>query len=154
MILALYLPVTAGGYFVYGEDVDSNISISLSKTSLVTVANILMAIHLILAFLIVINPVCQELEEIFDVPHCKFYFVIMFSSKSQQKTLFTDYHWKRCLLRTIMVLIMVFVGETVPQFGYILSLVGGSTITLLTFVFPPFFYMKLCSQKNPLWPER
>lgn len=68
----MYLPVTAGGYFVYGEEVDSNISLSLTKTWLVTVANILMAIHLVLAFLIVINPVCQELEEILNVPHCEF----------------------------------------------------------------------------------
>lgn len=72
VILALYLPVTVGGYLVYGEDVDPNLSLSLTKTWLVTIANILMAIHLVLAFLIVINPVCQELEEIFNVPHCKF----------------------------------------------------------------------------------
>lgn len=57
---------------MYGEEVDPNISISLTKTWLVTIANILMAIHLVLAFLIVINPVCQELEEIFNVPHCEF----------------------------------------------------------------------------------
>lgn len=69
-------------------------------------------------------------------------------------TFFSDYHWKRCLLRTIMVLIMVFVGETIPQFSYILSLVGGSTITLVTFVLPPYFYMKLCGQKSVLWSER
>lgn len=74
--MVLYFPVTAGGYFVYGEDVNSNISLSLTRTSLVTVANILMAIHLILAFLIVINPVCQELEEIFNVPHSKFLFLL------------------------------------------------------------------------------
>lgn len=53
-----------------------------------------------------------------------------------------------------MVLVMVFVGETIPQFGYILALVGGSTITLVTFVLPPFFYMKLCGQKSLLWAER
>lgn len=71
VILTLYLPVTVGGYLVYGEDVDPNLTFSLSKTWIVTVANISMAIHLILAFLIVINPVCQELEEIFNIPHCK-----------------------------------------------------------------------------------
>jgi hypothetical protein len=50
---------------------------------------------------------------------------------------------------------MVFVGESIPKFGKILSLVGGSTITLLTFVLPSFFYMRLCDQQNQLnWPER
>lgn len=61
---------------------------------------------------------------------------------------------KRCGLRTVMMCIMVFVGETIPKFGKILSLVGGSTITLLTFVFPPLFYMVLCDQKRVDWPER
>lgn len=69
--MALYLPVAVGGYFVYGELVDPNIILSLGHSSLVSTANVLMAIHLVLAFLIVINPVCQELEEIFQVPHGK-----------------------------------------------------------------------------------
>lgn len=69
--MALYFPVAVGGYFVYGEAVDPNIILSLGHSSLVSVANVLMAIHLVLAFLIVINPVCQELEEIFQVPHGK-----------------------------------------------------------------------------------
>jgi vesicular inhibitory amino acid transporter len=54
-----------------------------------------------------------------------------------------------------MVCVMVFVGESIPEFGKILSLVGGSTITLLTFVLPSFFYMRLCDQeKQPNWPEK
>lgn len=134
VILALYLPVTAGGFFVYGEAVEMNIAMSLTKTILVTIANVLMAVHLIFAFLIIINPVCQELEEIFQFPRV--------------------YHWKRCLLRSLIIMGMILVGEIIPKFGKILSLVGGSTITLLTFVFPPLFYMRLCSMKNPLWPER
>lgn len=69
MILFLYLPIAAGGFFVYGEAVLPNIAISITETNLVVLANILMAIHLVFAFLIVINPVCQELEEIFGVPH-------------------------------------------------------------------------------------
>lgn len=54
-----------------------------------------------------------------------------------------------------MVLLMIVVGTTVPDFGKILSLVGGSTITLMTFVLPPYFYMRLCDQKNTGgWPDR
>lgn len=53
-----------------------------------------------------------------------------------------------------MVVLMILIGETIPQFGKIISLVGGSTVTLLTFVFPCYFYMKLSDQENPHWPER
>ena len=134
VIMALYLPVTIGGYTVYGEHVNANVILSLSKSSLSVFAEILMGIHLVSAFLIIINPVSQEIEEILDVPH--------------------DFHWKRCLLRSAIVFLMVLIGETIPDFGKIVSLVGGSTITLLTFVLPPYFYMRLCSQKSFEWPER
>ena len=67
--------MAAAGYFVYGEAVDTNIVLTVKNTALVTMANMLLAVHLILAFLIVINPVCQELEEIFQVPHRKYEYV-------------------------------------------------------------------------------
>ena len=40
-------------------------------------------------------------------------------------------------------IIIIFIGETVPKFGKILSLIGGSSVTIMTFVFPPLFYWKL-----------
>ncbi|KAJ8938138.1 hypothetical protein NQ318_006998 [Aromia moschata] len=64
---------------------------------------------------------------------------------------FVNFNWKRCTIRTVIGLMIIMVGETIPQFGAILSLVGGSTITLATFVFPPYFYMKLCDKLNPQW---
>ncbi|KAJ8924571.1 hypothetical protein NQ315_000720 [Exocentrus adspersus] len=135
LIMFLYVPITIGGFFVYGEEVDSNITLSLSKSLLVDLGNILMIIHLVFAFLIVMNPVCQDVEEAFDIPKC--------------------FNWKRCAIRTAIVLLMILVGESIPQFGKVLSLVGGSTITLLTFVFPPLFYMKLypdCERRHiPLY---
>ena len=69
---------------------------------------------------------------------------------------FVDFNWKRLLFRSVSVLALLFVAETIPSFGSILDLVGGSTITLLTFVFPPFFYLRLCDQskKNPEWTQR
>lgn len=134
VILLLYLPVTFGGYFVYGESTHPNIILSLRSSTLVVLANVFMVVHLILAFLIVINPVAQEIENIFDIPH--------------------EFCLLRCVVRTGMVLLMVVVGETIPQFSKILALVGGSTITLLTFVLPNFFYMRLCDQESTQWPKR
>ncbi|XP_026681850.1 amino acid transporter AVT1J [Diaphorina citri] len=133
-ILALYIPVGFGGFLVYGESVNANIILSLGKTSLATFANIFMACHLILAFFIVINPVAQQLEETFFVPN--------------------RFCVKRCLLRTCMIIVMIIIGETVPSFGMILSLIGGSTVTLTTFILPSYFYMKLCDQTVPGCPVR
>lgn len=43
-----------------------------------------------------------------------------------------------------MVLCALFVAETIPRFGAILALVGGSTTTLLAYICPSVFYLKLC----------
>jgi hypothetical protein len=42
-----------------------------------------------------------------------------------------------------------------PNFSTIMDLVGGSTITLLSFVFPPFFYIRLMDMapQNPSWTQ-
>lgn len=88
VVLGLYMPVVLGGYFVYGDAVDSNIVLSLSRGMLVSFANILMAIHLILAFLIIVNPVCQQVEQIFEVPrgtflHFYFYHTVLIQLQSR-----------------------------------------------------------------------
>jgi vesicular inhibitory amino acid transporter len=58
--------------------------------------------------------------------------------------------------RSLVVLVLLFVCATMPNFSMFLDLVGGSTVTLLTFVFPPFFYMRLVdsSSQNPAWEQR
>ncbi len=42
-----------------------------------------------------------------------------------------------------MMAAVVFVAETVPHFGVVLDLVGGSTITLMTMIFPVIFNLYL-----------
>ena len=63
-----------------------------------------------------------------------------------------------CLLifRTFTVFSLLFIAETVPSFGSILNLIGASTVTLLTFIFPPLFYMRLvdASTTNKEWTPR
>ena len=60
------------------------------------------------------------------------------------------------MFRSLSVLVLLFIAESVPSFGAILDLVGASTVTLLTFVFPPYFYLKLtdASSQNPDWNQR
>ena len=84
----IFFPVGAVGYFVYGDDVNSNILLSLSDgmmranlnlvglkmyTFLLSgapkiIGQLLISLHVFFAFLIISNPVYQELEELFRVP--------------------------------------------------------------------------------------
>ncbi|XP_045474217.1 amino acid transporter AVT1J-like [Harmonia axyridis] len=134
LIIMLYFPIAIGGYLIFGDQVADNIAVSLGKSLYVEIGNILMGIHLIFAFLILINPVCQDLEHAFNIPK--------------------KFNWKRCVTRTMIILVLIFVGETIPKFSKILSLVGGSTVAMLTFIFPPYLYMKLCDQVSDEWENR
>ena len=62
-----------------------------------------------------------------------------------------EFGWKRVALRTGLVALALFIAESVPSFGRILDLVGGSTVSMMTFILPPIFYMKLADSKGPTW---
>ena len=66
----MYLPVAVTGYFIYGDSAADNILQSLPDDSpLRLTAEALITAHLLCAFVIAMNPLSQELEEIFKVPH-------------------------------------------------------------------------------------
>ncbi len=67
---------------------------------------------------------------------------------------FEGFNWKRCVFRTLLMASLIFTAETVPTFGKILDLIGGSTVTLMAFIMPPAFYFKLCSDRSERWPQR
>ncbi|XP_059143845.1 uncharacterized protein LOC131931158 isoform X2 [Physella acuta] len=128
IVLLMYLPVAVSGYVVYGINTQDNVLQSVSQGPMLYVVEILITLHLICSFIIVINPVCQECEELLNIP--------------------TGFGYKRVIFRTLMMGVTLFVAESVPHFGAILSLVGGSTTTLLAYVLPPVFYLKLCSMEG------
>lgn len=133
-LLILYMPVSVTGYAIFGGAVDPNVVMSISRGPIRVTVDILLVGHFFFAFLILINPTTQEIEDFLKVP----------------KT----FNWKRCVVRVLVMCAVVFVAESIPQFGKILSLVGGSTVTLTSYIFPAYFYMKLCSMKHPDWPDR
>ncbi len=60
---------------MYGDNVEDNILQSLSAGWMRTTVEILITAHLILAFVIALNPFAQEVEDIFKVPHSKYFFL-------------------------------------------------------------------------------
>merc|ERR1711862_39262 len=141
VLLAIYFPMAAGCYFSLGDKVTDNIVLAMSDGWQRITVEIMLLLHLISAFPIITNPPAQFFEEMLNVP--------------------SNFNWKRCAFRTFSVAVLLFIAETVPSFGSILDLVGASTVTLLTFVFPPYFYMRLADasiskkewvqRKLPLW---
>ncbi|CAD5220292.1 unnamed protein product [Bursaphelenchus okinawaensis] len=119
----MYTPVSLVGYITYGDSMKHSVISSLQIDWIQQTVNVLITIHCILTLTIVMNPLNQEIEDFFKVPH--------------------DFGVKRVLFRTLTMLAVVFVAESVPNFGPLLDLVGGSTMTLTGLVCPCLFYLKL-----------
>ncbi|KAL4237137.1 hypothetical protein ACF0H5_005517 [Mactra antiquata] len=124
IVLLMYTPSSAVAYFVYGSKVEPNILQTLPTGPTSTIVSLLITSHLLFGAVIVINPFLQELDHVFKVP--------------------PNFTWKRIVSRTTAMATVVFVALSVPHFSAILALVGASTLSLLGFVLPPLFYLKLC----------
>ncbi|KAI1723159.1 transmembrane amino acid transporter protein [Ditylenchus destructor] len=123
MIAVMYTPVCVVGYLTYGNSLRESIINSLQTTWLQQSVNVLITLHCILALTIIFNVCNQEAEEIFHVPH--------------------HFCLKRVLVRGAMMAAVLFVAESVPNFGPLLDLFGGSTVALTSIVFPCLFYIYL-----------
>lgn len=133
-LLVLYLSVTISSYVILGHSVHANVLLSINPGPLRIAVEVSLALHVFLAFLLMINPVAQELEEAFGVR--------------------LSFNWKRCILRTVIMVVILIIACAVPHFDKIINLIGGSTITLLTFIFPPLFYILLRVKTKPDLEEK
>lgn len=123
IIAIMYTPVSIIGYLTYGDSIRESIINSLQTTWIQQTVNMLITVHCILTLTIVFNPINQEAEEYFHVPH--------------------EFGVKRVLIRSGTLMAVVFAAETLPTFGPLLELVGGSTLTLTSLIFPCVFYLFL-----------
>ena len=71
VLLAIYIPVAVTGYVVYGTEAKANIMQSLPEGNLRTAIEALITTHLVCAFVIILSPVSQDMENTFDIPHGK-----------------------------------------------------------------------------------
>lgn len=135
-LLAMYMPVAIVGYAVQGVDVDDNILLSVNiSNGVVKAAIVMQVLNLLGTYLITFNPIGQTFEGLFNVE--------------------SKFGLPRILLRTTVVLGELVIALAVPDFGMILNLIGGSSVTLCTFVLPPLMYMKLIDMKGDTsWPNR
>uniref|UniRef100_A0A1I7VR81 Aa_trans domain-containing protein n=1 Tax=Loa loa TaxID=7209 RepID=A0A1I7VR81_LOALO len=69
IVYMLYTPVCILAYMTYGNSLRESILNSVQNTALQQGANILITLHCILTLTIVFNPLNQEAEEMFGVPH-------------------------------------------------------------------------------------
>lgn len=126
MLIFFYLPVGICCFIVFGNKINDNIITNLDDNWRKTVVLVLITGHLLTAFNIILNPVFQGVEQALNAP--------------------TKFSTKRVIVRGCVLICVLFVAQSVPNFGPILSFIGGSTISLSSFILPCVFYWLLCRQ--------
>ena len=58
---------------------------------------------------------------------------------------FLDFSWKRCVVRTLILMTALFIAESFPDFTFILNLLGATTTAIASYIAPPLLYIKLKS---------
>jgi vesicular inhibitory amino acid transporter len=70
-MLVFYLPVAIGGFIVFGGKTQNIIIDNLNKNWINTTILVLITGHLLTAYNIILNPVFQGLEQVFNAPTSK-----------------------------------------------------------------------------------
>ncbi|GMT01171.1 hypothetical protein PENTCL1PPCAC_23345, partial [Pristionchus entomophagus] len=129
VILIMYLPISIFGYLVYGGSLTGGSIIpSLQVKWVQTAVNILITLHVIFSEIIIMSPLSLTMEELFKIQN--------------------KFGIGRVILRTIIMIAVLLMALTVPKFGPILDLIGGSTVTLTTMILPGIFYLSLVAGKK------
>ncbi|XP_064627997.1 uncharacterized protein LOC135487832 [Lineus longissimus] len=126
-MMTMFAPMVISAFYILGDLTSDNVLVTIEaidKSWITYTVQVLFLFHLLSAFNIVLNPLWQGLEHI-----CHFK---------------NEFGIKRIILRTLMIGVVLFVAESVPRFGPIMSLVGGTCLNLMVFILPPIFYELLC----------
>ena len=102
---------------------NSGIACVLCDSPIKLAVEILLLIHLISAYPMFLNPPNQFFESMLGIE--------------------PTFNWKRVMFRSSVMLVLLFLAESLPSFSAILQLISSVFVTCLTFVFPPLFYMRL-----------
>ena len=69
VVVLMYLPISIFGFIAFGDDAKANVITNLPSTSGITkCATALVTTHVLLGYIILLNPISQQLEEWLNVP--------------------------------------------------------------------------------------
>jgi vesicular inhibitory amino acid transporter len=72
ILMMIYLPVSVVGYQFFGNDIKSSVIRNLTPSPLVKVIEVLIAVHVLCSYLILLNPVNLNVENVMGISHCKY----------------------------------------------------------------------------------
>ncbi|KAK3871923.1 hypothetical protein Pcinc_022960 [Petrolisthes cinctipes] len=130
----LFLVVTGASFALYGSAVKANILNSFDHGPLLYVNMAIVCVQMLLCLVLGINALFQNLENCLNIPDAS-----VFSLSGHC----TEFGWRRVLVRTGVMALLLFMCESIPHFGVAIELVGGLLVTPFIFIFPPAFHISI-----------
>ncbi|KAJ1267972.1 hypothetical protein BS78_07G100200 [Paspalum vaginatum] len=132
IVAICYFPVTFVGYWAFGNEVDDNILITLSKPKwLIALANMMVVVHVIGSYQVYAMPVFDMIETVLV-----------------KKMRFRPSLTLRLIARTLYVGFTLFVGITFPFFGGLLSFFGGLAFAPTSYFLPCIMWLSVYKPKR------
>ncbi|GAV85762.1 Aa_trans domain-containing protein [Cephalotus follicularis] len=127
-----YFPVALIGYYMFGNDVEDNILVSLQKpTWLVVAANLFVVIHVIGSYQLYAMPVFDMIETVLV-----------------KKLHFRPSTTLRFISRNVYVAFTMFIAITFPFFGGLLGFFGGFAFAPTTYFLPCIMWLAIKKPKK------
>ena len=124
MNIALKLAFTLCGYFAYGADTAPVLAANFPRTPKVVVCSFIVA-NTLLSFALPLIPVFRNLTKL---------------AEANGVELGRRGAW---LMRSATVILCGVLACAIPNFAVVMGFMGSLTLSLLTFIFPSVFYMRL-----------
>ncbi|XP_022125507.2 probable sodium-coupled neutral amino acid transporter 6 [Pieris rapae] len=112
----------------YGNNVQSNILQGLPPSITLYIVALLVTLQLCLSSAVGNSALFQHVEDLLKIPR--------------------EFCIQRCLIRSSIIALAVFLGESVPRFDLVMGLIGSTLTGPLMFIFPPLFFLRLCYKKS------
>ncbi|XP_050671489.1 uncharacterized protein LOC126969907 isoform X2 [Leptidea sinapis] len=114
----------------YGNNVESNILQGMPPSLTLYVVALLVTLQLCLSSAVGNSALFLHVEDLLHIPR--------------------EFCLQRCLLRSSIIALAVFLGESVPRFDLVMGLLGSTLTGPLMFIFPPLFFLRLCFMKSTM----
>jgi len=136
ILFIIYITNGLVPFSLYGGSSEEVVFATISKNAhhttailvLVVIGKTFMALHILTAIVLYMNPPLQQIELALNVP--------------------VEFTWKRVGVRTGVILLLCGIGLLVPSFTPVFALVGGVLMNLLNVIWPMITYDFLIGREN------
>lgn len=155
VVIAINLPFALYGYFLFSHDTAGYIFENIPGGIFNDIIRVFLSLELTLTFPIVFKPASDVMEEIIQNG-------LLYLAKKGKINFILELYagreltWKilhfvmMCCMKTLLVLVSWSVAVGIPRFELCLAFVGSLATSVLAFVLPPLFHLKLKWKRTSL----